>query len=194
MYTLGINGAFHDPAACLVRDGVVLAAAEEERFTHVKHGKRPIPFSTYELPFHAIDYCLGEAGIRLLDVDHVAYSFDPFILLGRRRNDATITLPLELEDTVVEIARWLHQETGQEDLCMAGGVALNCVMNARVRDRGPFKNVWVQPAAGDAGTALGAALWIDAKERRSGPTRPYVMHHAFLGPAYADEEIEAFLM
>ncbi len=54
MFTLGINAAYHDPAACLVRDGQVIAAAEEERFTHVKHGKRPIPFSTYELPFHAI--------------------------------------------------------------------------------------------------------------------------------------------
>ena len=78
MYTLGINAAYHDPAACLVKDGVVLAAAEEERFTHVKHGKRPIPFSTYELPFHAIDYCLSEAGIQLVDVDHIAYSYDPW--------------------------------------------------------------------------------------------------------------------
>ena len=55
MYTLGINAAFHDPAASLVKDGRVLAAAEDERFTHVKHGKRPGPFSTWELPFHAID-------------------------------------------------------------------------------------------------------------------------------------------
>ena len=94
MYTLGINAAFHDPAACLVRDGVVLAAAEEERFTRIKHGKRPIPFSTYELPFHAIDYCLSTAGIDLRDVHHVAYSFDPFIRLAGRR-DAAITLPLE---------------------------------------------------------------------------------------------------
>src|SRR3712207_685318 len=95
MYTLGINAAYHDPAACLVEDGRVIAAAEEERFTHVKHGKRPIPFSTYELPFHAIDSCLREAGIRLTDVDHVAYSYDPTLLLGRHRGDATITLPLE---------------------------------------------------------------------------------------------------
>ena len=95
MYTLGINAAFHDPAACLVKDGVVLAAAEEERFNHVKHGKRPIPFSTYELPFHAIDYCLREAGIALTEVDHVAYSFDPRLLLGRWNKEATITLPLE---------------------------------------------------------------------------------------------------
>src|SRR5919202_6245000 len=95
MYTLGINAAFHDPAACLVKDGRVLAAAEDERFTHIKHGKRPIPFSAYELPFHAIDYCLREAGIGLSDIDHVAYSFDPHLLLGRWSGQARITLPLE---------------------------------------------------------------------------------------------------
>src|SRR5690606_12861544 len=77
MYTLGINAVYHDPAACLVRDGHVIAAAEEERFTHVKHGKRPIPFSTYELPYHAIEYCLREAGIDLKEVDHIAYSYAP---------------------------------------------------------------------------------------------------------------------
>src|SRR5947208_2811385 len=95
MYTLGINAAFHDQAACLVQDGVVLAAAEDERFTHVKHGKRPVPFSTWELPFHAIDFCLREADIDLAAVDHVAYSFDPYLLLGRHRGQATIELPLE---------------------------------------------------------------------------------------------------
>src|SRR5947209_20447847 len=95
MYVLGINAVYHDSAACLVQDGRVMAAAEEERFTRVKHAKRPIPFATYELPFHAIDYCLREAGIRLVDVDHVAYSYDPFLLLGRHRDEATITLPLE---------------------------------------------------------------------------------------------------
>src|SRR3954471_19007099 len=95
MYTLGINAAYHDPAACLVQDGRVIAAAEEERFTHIKHGKRPVPFSTWELPYHAIDYCLREAGIGLADVEHVAYSYDPYLLLGRHRGDATITLPLE---------------------------------------------------------------------------------------------------
>src|SRR2546426_1253848 len=96
MYTLGINAVYHDSSACLVKDGRVLAAAEEERFTHIKHGKRPIPFTTYELPFHAIDYCLGVAGITLEQVDHIAYSFDPFILLGDKYSGSeTITLPLE---------------------------------------------------------------------------------------------------
>src|SRR5947207_13210484 len=95
MFTLGINAAYHDPAACLVQDGRVLAAAEEERFTHVKHGKRPIPFSTHELPFHAIDYCLREAGIQLVDVDYVAYSFNPWLLVANARSDGLISLPGE---------------------------------------------------------------------------------------------------
>ena len=68
LLTLGINAAFHDPAACLVCDGMVVAAAEEERFTHVKHGKRPVPFSTWQLPFHAIDYCLRDAGVCMGDI------------------------------------------------------------------------------------------------------------------------------
>src|SRR5262249_27325161 len=77
------------------RDGAVIAASEEERFTHEKHAKRPVPFSTWKLPYHAIDDCLKQAGIRLVDVDHVAYSYDPALLIGRIRHDATITLPLE---------------------------------------------------------------------------------------------------
>src|SRR5207249_4440432 len=97
-----------------------------------------------------------------------------------------------LEETVLEIAHWLHGEAKAEDLCLAGGVALNCVMNARLRDRGPFRDIWVQPAAGDAGTALGAALWVDARERGA-RSRSWTMDHAFLGPAYSDEEIEGFL-
>ena len=61
MLTLGINAAFHDCSAALVRDGIVIAAAEEERFTRIKHGKRPVPFSAWQLcPYHAIDYCLSE--------------------------------------------------------------------------------------------------------------------------------------
>src|SRR3954466_16288514 len=96
MNTLGINAAFHDSSATLVRDGVVIAAAEDERFTHVKHAKRPVPFSTWELPYHASVYCLKEAGIRLAEVHHVAYSYDPSLLLGKKRDDATITLPHEL--------------------------------------------------------------------------------------------------
>jgi carbamoyltransferase len=387
MYTLGINAAFHDSSACLVKDGVVIAAAEDERFTRVKHGKRPIPFSAYELPYHAIDYCLREAGIELAEVEHIAYAFDPDILLGERRGAAQLELPLEpslqvtpegwespwdplflcsiinapghladgaphhlqerfrgarragpyewhfvphhlahaasafhaspfaraavmtldgrgeratttyglgegnqlellgqvqmphslgllyeqvtsylgflhssdeykvmalasygrpryldefraiiqvgeggqytiqqplelerrfgpararggpyeerhfdiahslqaaLEEAVLELSRWLYETTRAERLCLAGGVALNCVMNARLRERGPFRRLWVQPAAGDAGTSLGAALWVDARARGDNERR-YQMHHAFLGPAFSDAEIEEFI-
>src|SRR3978361_1105272 len=94
MYTLGINAAFHDSAACIIKDGQLLAATEEERFTHVKHGKRPVPFSTWELPYHAIDYCLGAARIDLVDVDPVAYSLDPDLMFDRRKQDRTVPIPL----------------------------------------------------------------------------------------------------
>src|SRR5438128_1453691 len=94
MITLGINAAYHDSSACLVRDGALIAAAEEERFTQIKHGKRPIPFSAYELPYHAIDYCLAEAGAAMADVDHVAYSYEPRLLLDGSEPPPSITLPL----------------------------------------------------------------------------------------------------
>lgn len=385
MYTLGINAAFHDSSACIIKDGKLIAAAEEERFTQIKHGKRPIPFSTYELPFHAIDYCLKMVDIHLSEVDHVAYSFDPYLLLGEEKGKAKIEIPLEpgmesgpskwtspwdplflssivnapaqlvdgyphhlqkrfagvahnklqwhfvdhhiahaasayypspfgnaavltldgrgeiatttysvgrgnelirigqvdmphslgllyervtsylgflhssdeykvmalasygkpefvkdfremirvtgngqyiidnekleerfgpsrlkndpftqhhfniahslqivLEETVLELVYWLHKATGDENLCMAGGVALNCVLNARIRDKGPFKNIWVQPASGDAGTSLGAAIWMDVQEHKT-LDKSYAMPHTYFGPDYSDEEIEKFL-
>lgn len=112
--------------------------------------------------------------------------------LEQRHYDIAHSLQHVLEETVLEIAGWLRAATGCDDLCLAGGVALNCVMNARLRDRGPFARVWVQPAAGDAGTALGAALLVDARERGVNG-RAWEMTDAFLGPEYSDAEIEAFL-
>jgi carbamoyltransferase len=384
VFTLGINAAFHDCSACLVSDGVVLAAAEEERFTRVKHGKRPVPFTVWQLPFHAINYCLKEAGINLRDVSHVAYSYDPYMQLGEHADDATISLPLQpsrnptkwlspwdplslsyivnaprqlasgaphhlkerfrdvrhdgpyqwhfvehhlaheasaflaapfddcavlamdgrgerpttsygvyrngkykrlkqvnlphslgllyeaitdhlgflrssdeykvmalasfgkpafasvfrdivqyrgdgdytveavnwtellgparerggpmeqlhfdiahslqvvLEETAAKMVDWLHKRSDSRNLCMAGGVALNCVMNAKIRDNGPFDKVWIQPAAGDSGTSMGAALWIDLQQRADN-SRRWSMDHVFLGPSYDDQEIEEFL-
>ena len=385
MFTLGINAVFHDSSACIIKDGKLLAAAEEERFTHYKHGKRPIPFSTYELPFHAIDYCLSIAGIHLKDVDHIAYSFDPNLLIGQElqgkpevtipfypdeqgkiagnanwnnlflasmlnspaqlvdgwphhlqkrfigskisdwqwhfvehhtahaasafypspfkeaailtldgRGETTSTtyglgvdndmtrinevplphslgllyenltthlgflhssdeykvmalasygtpryadafreiikidvngqyrienenlvsrfgparlrhelftdfhfdlacsLQFVLQESVLELVNWLQAATKQKNLVMAGGVALNCVLNARIRDLSGFENVWVQPASGDSGTALGAAMYVDIQERKPAQ-RDFVMEHAYWGPEYSDTEIEQFL-
>ncbi len=410
LYTLGLNASFHDSAAALVLNGEVVAAAEDERFTRIKHGKRPLPFTAWELPYNAIDYCLREAGITLADVSHVAYSYDPALFIGDRAPDQRLSLPLQpsdfepgawespwdplfaayvlnaprqlrdgaphhlkkrfalpdkaqppyrwhfvahhlchqasaflaapfsrcavmtldgrgehasttygryrdsryealgevrvphslgllyeqvtsylgflhssdeykvmalaalgtprhverlrehlaiqadgqyrwtpldfvqafgparvpgsamdqryldlaaslqqlLEETALQLAGWLRERSGEEDLAMAGGVALNCLMNSRLRDAGIFRRVWVQPAAGDAGTALGAALWTDARERRgleadsSQPWTPeasdakagdvltlaprrWQMSHPYLGPAFDDAEIEALL-
>lgn len=382
MYTLGINAAFHDSAACLVKDGQLVAAVEDERFTHIKHGKRPIPFSAYELPFHAIDYCLQTAGIQLKDVDQIAYSFDPLQLMEISDN---ITMPLYpgntpppkkwqspwdplflqailnapqqlrdgfphhlqsrfmhagdtvskwqfldhhlchaasaflpspfddaavltidgrgetatttfsvgsgnqlhrisqvdmphslgllyekmtsylgflhssdeykvmalasfgktvyagvfremiklldngtyeiqdtdleqvlgparqkhepftahhfnvassmqqvLEESVLALSSWLRKESGSKNLCFAGGVALNCVLNSVIKEAGHFENIWVQPAAGDAGTALGAALWADNRTRNT-TSKSFVMDHAYWGPSFPDDEIERFL-
>jgi carbamoyltransferase len=101
----------------------------------------------------------------------------------------------DIEETVLQLAGWLHRQTGLNTLSMAGGVALNCVMNSKLRDAGPFDDIWVQPAAGDAGTALGAALWIDYRERsaRGDRRRRWIMDHAYLGPEYGEAEIEQFL-
>src|SRR6476469_183788 len=81
MRVLGINGVFHDPAAALVVDGEVVAAAEEERFNRRKHGKPNVPFSAWEMPELSAAWCLEYAGLRPQDVDAVAYSFDPGLCL-----------------------------------------------------------------------------------------------------------------
>ena len=80
MRVLGINAVFHDSAAALVIDGRTVAAAEEERFSRRKHGKRPVPFSTWELPEHAIKWCLAEGGLTPDDLDAVGYSYDPALV------------------------------------------------------------------------------------------------------------------
>jgi carbamoyltransferase len=352
---LGVNAVFHDPAAAIVIDGVTVAAAEEERFSRRKHGKAPVPFSTWELPERAIAFCLQEAGIGPADVDVLAYSYDPGLarpvdggdlpadeweglrtlfvqraprflaslgfdpervrfvghhvahaasahlaspyptsavlvadgrgerassLLGRydgagrltvlatqalphslgllyeeltahlgfrRSSDeykvmamasygrprwadalrarvhatgdggfvtepvdfAALAPPLAeggegwsadhadlacsvqrvVEDTLLDLARWLHAETGERRLTMAGGVALNCVANARLLREGPFDHIWVQPAAGDSGTALGAALQIAAEA--GDVVRP--MATTALGRTWDEEALAAWL-
>jgi carbamoyltransferase len=95
------------------------------------------------------------------------------------------------EEIVLRMARDLHQTTGMKNLVMAGGVALNCVANGRIVREGPFENLWVQPAAGDAGGALGAAHYV--YNTVLGKPRAYRMDHAYWGPAYTDEAIRTYL-
>jgi carbamoyltransferase len=95
------------------------------------------------------------------------------------------------EEIVMRMARDLHRRTGMKNLVMAGGVALNCVANGRLMREGPFEQLWVQPAAGDAGGALGAALF--AEHCVLGRPRRFRMDHAFWGPSYSDAEIRRYL-
>lgn len=96
-----------------------------------------------------------------------------------------------LEDIVLRKVESLHRETGLKNLCLAGGVALNCSMNGRLKRESPFENIWVQPAAGDDGIAIGAALQLH--HRFAGPARRYRMDHAYLGPDADNEAIESHL-
>src|SRR3954471_2135606 len=84
---LGVNAVFHDPAAAIVVDGRIVAAAEEERFSRRKHGKEPVPFSTWEVPVQAARFCLQQAGCDAADVDAVGYSYDPSLALPLEPND-----------------------------------------------------------------------------------------------------------
>ncbi|MBN6038381.1 carbamoyltransferase C-terminal domain-containing protein [Amycolatopsis sp. 195334CR] len=351
MRILGINAVFHDPAAALVIDGRVVAAAEEERFSRRKHGKRPVPFSAWEQPEQAARWCLEQGGIDVSELDAVGYSYDPSLVepdggsldpaweelrttyarraphflksalpgldpdivrfvrhhvahaastglaapfrdsavmvadgrgenisylageyrdgkllewatqalphslgllyedltehLGFARSsdeykvmalasygrprferefrelvhvtgdggfrtepvdwtafapyrsggfeqehaDLAATVQKRLEDVLLELARWLHEQTGQSRLTLAGGTALNCVANSRLHNEGPFEEIWVQPASGDSGTALGAALHLAAEAGE--PIEP--MPGADLGRGWTDEELRGWL-
>jgi carbamoyltransferase len=115
--------------------------------------------------------------------------------IAQKHCDLARSIQEVTEEIVLRLARTLHRDTGEENLCLAGGVALNCVANGRLLREGPFRNIWVQPAAGDAGGALGAALALhhlqfDAPR----PTRQSdAMQGSFLGPEYRDDELLAAL-
>ncbi len=105
--------------------------------------------------------------------------------------DMAASVQAVTEEVVLRMVRDLHARTGMKNLCMAGGVALNCVANGRIIREGPFEELWIQPAAGDAGSALGVALFID--NCVLGNPRRCRMDHAYWGPAFDDDAIRSFL-
>ncbi len=115
--------------------------------------------------------------------------------ITQREMDLAASIQLVTEEIMLRCARHVHRETGMKNLCLAGGVALNCVGNGRILREGPFENVWVQPAAGDAGGALGVALFIWhqllGNPRASQPRDS--QYGSLLGPKYTAEEIRGFL-
>jgi carbamoyltransferase len=116
--------------------------------------------------------------------------------ITQREMDIAASIQSVTEEAVIRMARHVHKETDQKNLCMAGGVALNCVANGLVLREGPFDNIWIQPAAGDAGGALGAALSVWHRylgNERSSPNGYDSQQGSFLGPAFSSEEVAAFL-
>ena len=120
----------------------------------------------------------------------------PEVWLTQREMDLAASIQAVTEEVMLRLARSLAAETGLRNLCLAGGVALNCVANGKVLCDGAFRNIWIQPAAGDAGGAIGAALAAYHQHcehgRASGNLRDG-MHGSFLGPEFAQEDIECRL-
>jgi carbamoyltransferase len=140
----------------------------------------------------------------------------PETWVTQREMDIARSVQVVTEEVMLKMAGFAHRETGLRDLCLAGGVALNCVGNGRILREGPFDHLWIQPAAGDAGGAVGVALSLwhrhlgkprvspektgtwerptpAADSRRSVPRYADGMNGAFLGPRFTDREIEAFI-
>src|SRR5437667_7403835 len=134
--------------------------------------------------------------------------------ITQREMDLARSIQVITEEVMLKMTSYVHKETGMKRLCMAGGVALNCVANGRVLREGPFEDVWIQPAAGDAGGAIGIALaiwhrylgnerlspensgmWRSLRGQNSNGLPPYAdgMKGSFLGPRNSVAEIEEFL-
>jgi carbamoyltransferase len=116
--------------------------------------------------------------------------------ITQREMDIASSIQVVTEEIVLRMARHLHQLTGMRQLCMSGGVALNCVANGRLLREGPFEQIWIQPAAGDAGGALGAAMlvWYQLKNQpRKADGIHDQMKGTYLGPSFDDDEIGAYL-
>ncbi len=115
--------------------------------------------------------------------------------LTQREMDIAASIQKVTEEIVLRSVRHIHDQTGVKNLCLAGGVALNCVGNGRILREGPFENIWIQPAAGDAGGALGTALfiWYQLLDNQRKTESPDAQTGSLLGPRFSDEEIESYL-
>lgn len=119
----------------------------------------------------------------------------PEALITEKEMDLAASIQVICEEAMIRAARHLHAMTGKRHLVMAGGVALNCVANGRLLREGPFEHLWIQPAAGDAGGALGAALlvWHQQRDQPRRPQHPDAQKGALLGPSFSNRDIGLFL-
>ena len=150
------------------------------------------PDGTFRLDQSYFDYCTG---LRMTNDKFDALfggpARKPEQLLDQHHMDLAASIQAVTEEIVLRLTRSIATETGADNLCLAGGVALNCVANGKVLRDGRFKRIWIQPAAGDAGGALGAALaayHLHAGQPRRSENQLDGMNGAYLGPAYDDDE------
>ncbi len=150
---------------------------------------------SFRLDLDYFDYCTG---LRMTNERfHTLFGGaprQPDELLTQRHMDLAASIQKVTEEVVLRLTRSLTRETGMDNLCLAGGVALNCVANGKLLRDGAFKNIWIQPAAGDAGGALGAALTahhlFQSQPRKVEPGRD-AMGGSYLGPAFSQTQIES---
>jgi carbamoyltransferase len=119
----------------------------------------------------------------------------PETRLTQREMDLAASVQAVTEEIMLRMGRHVHKVTGQKKLCLAGGVALNCVANGRLLREGPFEDLWIQPAAGDAGGALGVALfiWFQLLQNPRVPDREDSQRGSFLGPSFTDDDVRRML-
>jgi carbamoyltransferase len=149
---------------------------------------------TFRLDMQYFNYCTGLT----MTNDKFAELFggparSPESSITQREMDIAASIQKVTEEVVLRLARTLHKETGAEHLCLAGGVALNCVANGRILREGPFKGIWIQPAAGDAGGALGAAavIWHEyLGNARVADGKSDKMRGSYLGPRFSNAEVK----
>ena len=148
---------------------------------------------TFRLDMRYFNYCTGLTMTSpAFDKLFGAPPRKPESILGQREMDIARSIQVVTEEVVLKLANTLHKETGERNLCLAGGVALNCVSNGRLLREGPFDDIWIQPAAGDAGGALGAALavWHDYLDKPRQVSGNDAMKGAYLGPCYSNDSVK----
>jgi carbamoyltransferase len=155
------------------------------------------PDGTFRMNMEYFNYCTGlTMTSSRFDALFGGPPRQPETKLTQREMDLARSIQDVTEEVMLRLARTLHRETGSDNLCLAGGVALNCVGNGRILREGPFQKLWIQPAAGDAGGAVGTALlaWhrVDRNARKTSPPEDG-MKGGYLGPSYSNGEIERFL-
>jgi carbamoyltransferase len=151
---------------------------------------------TFRLDMRYFDYCTGLTMTNNLFADLFGGpERRPESDLTKREMDIAASIQKVTEEVVLRLARTIHHESGETNLCLAGGVALNCVANGRVQREGPFESVWIQPAAGDAGGAIGAAAiaWYEDLDNERVVDGHDHMQGSYLGPSVGTEQIQRYL-